>query len=340
MHVSFYIALFMILGDWSMAEAKGRPRVVTVFYPGMFSTQAQAAKLVGPRGFHYPYTNELVRASRSINAIINLQVYPEIDEVELWNLEHSPLWYGLRPITLSWFLARHLNHRYNGILVEQLEGHPGTGSSLWTHAIRLRLMGLGQERDIAEHYKRVALCRNENPDADIVLYGVSRGASTTFIAEARHRYKHVKALVLEGCPDAISNVVKEAHGSVVHYLYRKAIRFITEHDPEGISALAVVDQFPHDIPVLFITSEKDTVVPASCTLRLAHALANVGHPHIYCLVLKNASHEGYAFEDYHDARSYQAVVHAFYKKQSIAGYREDFAAEGAELLRKCHITKI
>jgi Prolyl oligopeptidase family len=313
--------------------------IVTVFYPGMFNSQAQAAKLVGPEGFHYEHTNEIIRASRSITTIINLSAHPEIDEVELWDLERSALGHLMRPITLFWYGVRRLNHRWNGISVTLAEGHPGTGKSIWTHSVRLRLMGLGQERDIAEHHKRVSLCREDHPDAGIILYGVSRGALTTFSAHARHRYAGVRALVLEGCPDSIPNVVKESYGSFVHSVYRNAIQYICEHDPAGVSALALVEEFPHDTPILFITSEKDTVVPASCTKRLARALAATGHSHVYCLVLKNATHEGYASDDYKDARTYQSVVHAFYKKFGIAAYREDWSVEGEELLKQCHYSR-
>ncbi len=331
-----YSVLIIGIGGY-MAEIKANPCVVTVFYPGMFNTQAQAAKLVGPEGFDHHHTGEKIRALRAINTIINLLTYHEIEEVELLDVESSKLWYLLRPMALFWLVARRASHWYNGISMEPLEGHSGTGRSIWTHAIKLRLMSLGQERDVAEHHTRVSLCRADHPDAHMVIYGVSRGALTSFIAHATHQYEGVRALVLEGCPDSIPNVVQESLGSLVHYLYQKAIRFICEHDPNGISALACVEQFPHDVPVLFVTSEKDTVVPASCTQRLARALADTGHPHVYCLVLKNSSHEGYAYDDPDDARNYQSVAHAFYKKHGISGYQELWAEEGAELLRACQL---
>ena len=182
----------------------------------------------------------------------------------------------------------------------------------------------------------MALCHAEYADADIVLYGVSRGSLTTFTAHALNQYEDVKAVVLEGCPNAIPDVLQSTWGDLVHTLYQRYINYLCAHDPNGISAMKCVNQFPHETPILFITSQADRVVPAACTLKLVDALVKAGHPHVYCLVLKNASHIGYSFDDPEDALKYQHVVHAFYKKYGIKGYNEAFATAGELLLAECH----
>ena len=312
-------------------------RTVTVFYQGMNNTQAQAARLVGKGGFIYPYTGEKVTCSRAIDSIINLTVHPEIDEVELYDPTAPLLYYACRPITSLWFLATRVSHWYATISIEPFDDDAlFSNASLWTHAVRISAINLGQEGDLADHKKRVELCRAEDPDADLVLYGVSRGSLTTFTAYAQNRYEGVKAVVLEGCPNAIPNVINATWGESVHALYRRFAHRLCAHDPEGISALAVADKFPHETPVLFITSEGDRVVPASCTLNLVDALVKAGHPNVYCLVLKNSSHIGYSFDDPEDAANYQNVAHAFYKKHNITGYNETYAKAGETLLARCY----
>ena len=74
------LAAFSII---SMAQAE----TVTVFYQGMNNTQAQAARLIGKEGFIYPYTGEKVSCARAIDCIINLTLYPEINEVELFLIQ-------------------------------------------------------------------------------------------------------------------------------------------------------------------------------------------------------------------------------------------------------------
>lgn len=308
----------------------------TVFYQGMFNSQIQASKYVGPQGFYYKHTGEKIYCPSAIESIINLSPQPEIDEIELFDTKISPLRYVFRPVTSVWFVATRISRWWSNIYVEPIGAQKDIRESIKTYAIKIHKMNLGQEGDIAEHKKRVDRCSAEHPDAEVVVYGVSRGSITSFNAHALYQYENVKALVLEGCPDSISNVVREAQGTLLHYLYTVGVQYVCAHNPLGISALSLVEQFPRKTPVLFITSLKDQVVPSNCTLRLVKALKESGHQHTYCLVLKNSSHIGYTVDDPNDAQNYQNVVHAFYKKCGIAGYNNTYACAGEALLEQCH----
>ncbi len=330
----YYLILFLSC----IIPLTGSESVVTVFYQGMNNTQAQAARLVGKKGFECPYTNEKVTNKYALECILNLTVHPEIEEIELLDTT-VPRWhYLLRPYTSLWLGLTTLSHRYNGTQFEPLSDAIRTSTqSLGSYAVRVWDINLGQTKDLAEHKKRFESAHATHPDAGIILYGVSRGALTTFNAYATEQYKGVKAVVLEGCPSAISEVIQVSKGFAAHWLYEQCANYFCAHDPKGISALACVDNFPKQTPVLFITSKKDKVVPASCTVGLAQKLANSGHEHVYCLVLEECSHIGYCWDDQDDAKNYQNVVHAFYKKSDIAGYNEAYAKEGVALLEQSHL---
>ncbi len=327
------MALFVLSGAHLFVSAA----TVTVFYQGLNSTQVSAAKLAGINGFISHHTAEKVTCARAIDCLINLTVYPEIDEVELLNPSKSWMYYLLRPYTLAWFIRTYFIYKQNAITFQNLNVSAVRNASFRTHAVRVWKINIGQAGDLAEHKKRVEACYAQYPDTDIVLYGMSRGALTTFNAHAHNCYDRVKAVVLEGCPSAMPDVVKALPDKWLRALYTYCVPYLCAHDPAGISALTCVEQFPQETPVLFITSEKDMIVPASCTLKLSHQLVQSVHENVYCLVLKNASHCGYSCDDAEDALNYQHVVHAFYKKYNIAGYNEAYAAAGEALLEQCHI---
>jgi len=318
---------------------------VTVFYQGMNSSQVQAARLVGKEGFVYPYTGEKVSDPRALDCIINLQVYPELAEIELFNPQiSSRFWYLFRPYAVIWLLGWYFTHWKNGTRIEPIQHdtqQKNATASLGAHIVDLKKVNIGQTGDIAEHKKRVDLCRQVHPRSDIVLYGVSRGSITTFSAYAQEQYEGVRAVVLEGCPSAIPDVVNARYGSWYNLwipsLYNRFITRICAHDPKGLSALKCVEQFPKKTPVLFITSEKDKTVPAVCTKNLAQKLTEAGHNDVYCKMLTNSSHCGYCFDDKNDANDYQNIVHAFYKKYDIVGYNEQYAQAGAELLERSKV---
>lgn len=331
--IRFLVELGLFLVQPMLLQA----RTVTVYYQGLNSTQVSAAKLAGKEGFVSRHTGEQVSCSKAIDCLINLAIYPEIDEVELLDPSKPLFYYLLRPYTLAWFMRSYYIYKHNTIRIKPHGEKVPDGLSLRAHAVRVHKINIGQEGDIAEHKKRVEACHAEFPDEDIVLYGMSRGALTTFIGHALHRYAWVKAVVLEGCPSALPDIVKTIPNKILRAFYRHCVRHLCAHDPKGISALSCVDQFPLETPVLFITSEKDKLVPASCTLDLVDKLVKAGHKHVYCLVLKNSSHTGYSSDDPEDALNYQHIVHAFYKKYGIEGYNETYAAAGEKLLEQSHI---
>lgn len=65
------------------------------------------------------------------------------------------------------------------------------------------------------------------------------------------------------------------------------------YDPHGLAPLDCVKNFPHDIPVLLITSKKDTFVSAENVWNVYNALKKAGRPDVYLLQLENSTYPRY-----------------------------------------------
>ena len=105
----------------------------------------------------------------------------------------------------------------------------------------------------------------------------------------------------------------------------------------GISPLKLVNNFPANVPVVFITSEKDTIVFPENTQNIANALFQRGLNDVYVLKLKNSRHPLYAYDDKQDHDTYEAFIHAIYKKYGLA-HNAGLAEKGADLIETCKLT--
>lgn len=179
-----------------------------------------------------------------------------------------------------------------------------------SHAIRVSLLNIGQSADVMRHQERLAEAQASGEP--LICFGVSRGAMTTFISLASHQnHTNIKLALLEGSPDSIPNVLEARYGRLGASIAERIISFFTMYDPKIArekSALALVSQFPNDIPIGFVTSERDLAVPALNTLRLAQALIQAGHPNVHILVLKHASHDAYWTGHPEDRQAYADFV--------------------------------
>jgi len=107
---------------------------------------------------------------------------------------------------------------------------------------------------------------------------LSRGAATTFSAAATNDYNmaKVKLIVLEGCYDSVAGAAASSPlflgSGRLQSLFVKITSKMTEFKKEGSSPIQLVDKFPEHVPVIFITSKADSVVPLKSVTCLVDAL--------------------------------------------------------------------
>lgn len=315
--------------------------VPTVFFPGMgCSFFTQIARYTGPQGF---VTNrgEHVYCTQGIHTIQNpCLIEAEPDEIEHYKpIPLSPALFN--PLTIFntvwkhyYFTMTSLDRFKYGVKVENVS----ESESVCGHYSPFSATNFAQDRDIQNHKRKYDACLNAHPEAPKILYGVSRGAATTFRACARHGglYSDVRLVILEGCFDNVPHNLRARFPMIcavpgVYSLFHDFLTKVTCYKKDGGSPLEDVDRFPKHLPVAFITSEIDRVVPAECTKNLVQALVNAGHKEVYLLTLKSSSHSKYMMDDPHDAADYQHFIHALYKKYDLP-HIEAYAQEGQALL--------
>lgn len=309
---------------------------ITIYYQGILTSQVQCTKYIGPQSLHTT-TGEIARCKRNITGMLHPFIGVELDDVHPASTSKKYPWYqSLSPIT--WIKKKlerrsHHDNKYATITVENPTPEKKITKTLAKHSNSLSLLNFGQERDIANHKRRWDACEHQFPDNPKILWGASKGAATTFNALAYYNteYTNVKLVVVEGCYDSLFNTISDRVHPIVkklglHKKLHSLIGMLTEYDPFGISPLKSVEKFPADIPVVFVTSKIDTVVPPQRTRHLANTLAARGKNDVYLIELSNSCHRGYTVDNDDDIRLYQNGLHAIYKRHNLP-YIPEYAQE-------------
>jgi alpha-beta hydrolase superfamily lysophospholipase len=179
----------------------------------------------------------------------------------------------------------------------------------------------GQEDELAclhNAYQQVIHCQ---PDQDIVLYGVSRGAVAILNYIALQKPGSVKAIILESPFVAFDDVVEhisKACGFDRVPLASRIVRGIASvifprYNWHGIKPIDLIAEVPRDLPILLICSEEDQLVPCSSTERLYEELCKAGCTKVQLLKLPGGRH-GKLFLSPVSWQMYKEAVHAFYQK--------------------------
>lgn len=205
------------------------------------------------------------------------------------------------------------------------------------HSINIKKLNLGQQGDVLEHKAKYDLFKTTYPTRNFILFGISRGAATTFNAEALYKYP-AKILVLEGCFTSVGDVLTKRYGRLRSYI-EKILEKLTSYSRTGYSPISLVDKFPANIPVVFISSMLDKEVPYELTHKLAHTLAARKKNDVYLITLKHSSHSGYALDHEEDRNYYQTCIHAIYKKYNLP-YIEHYAEAGEKYLQEMLISSV
>ncbi|STY28349.1 Uncharacterised protein [Legionella wadsworthii] len=336
-------------------ETKAKTQIFTpfdaIYYQGANSTQTQLLN----------YTDQIVEAStgemmwsegrnnlKPLRIISNVHVGPEIADVNLQ--PYATTLDYINPLKWVFTAGAWSRNYYYGVKI-QPASNP-TKESVAYHSPIFPQMSYGQKSDIESHHKKYLSWKENKTNDDLVLMGVSRGTAATFCAFATYKYPEVKLVILEGAIDSMENVMKNM---AKHYVgndrvanlwvsgVRSAVTFLSRngmfgYKNDGASPLSLVENFPENIPVVFITSKIDTTVVPQSTRNIASALNNRGKNDVYLLQLKNSRHPLYAYDDREDHDQYESLIHAIYKKYGLK-HDEELAKNGEHLLETCLLEK-
>lgn len=166
-------------------------------------------------------------------------------------------------------------------------------------------------------------------DKEIVLIGVSRGASVAATYMGCRQAKKIKAVIIISPFAHVYDVFK------TNFFY-KIFRKISRYTEVGKHPIDWIGKMDLRVPVMFICSKTDRTVPAFSTIRLHKKLVTSGHQHAYLLVLDTGKHAKFMKSE--EAEKIQNIVHAFYKRYGLP-CQENFAEKGAQFLDACLATK-
>jgi len=308
----------------------------TVPFQGMMASQIQFSKYTGETGF-VTTTKEVAICNTGIDILQNVVVNYEVDDVVLFGKKTETWsdWFSIVWRYLMYFVS-YLGTVYYDMRVERRVSS-GENQSVACHAIRFDNVNVGQALD----HRKMRDKYVSTVAKDIILFGISRGAATTFsLASHLHHNgtgqfdNRVRLVILEGCFTSVRQVLYYRYGRFAP-IFDWLLRTFTQYQKEiyniekSFAPELRVEKFPHNIPIAFITSLQDKDVPPDQTLFLARRLATLGHANVFVLVLTHSSHSTYAVSHPEDQLEYAKYIHSLYKAFKLP-YIEKFATEDVE----------
>lgn len=196
---------------------------------------------------------------------------------------------------------------------------------------------LGQASDVLVLKKQYEKVIEQYPDANIVLFGMSRGAVAIISFLGIFKPKQVSAVVLESpydCGKSIFDAVQKQLGTNITDDHGQTLleSVFKEYNRNGLQAIDFVDKIPHHIPILFVCSQQDQRVPYTSTQKLCHTLRTAGHNNCYLFTAKYGKHYDILWNRH--GLLYQHVVHSFYKYYELA-HDEQYTEHADLLLSYC-----
>jgi alpha-beta hydrolase superfamily lysophospholipase len=202
-----------------------------------------------------------------------------------------------------------------------------------------RESSLGQDNEV-ECLHTICEKTKETKASNLILYGVSRGASTIINYMGKHNPSYVKALILESPFDCVENVVHSTIKPIglgwlpssAHHGFAET--FYGKYKRDGMHPIDMITKITNkDLPILFICSKKDDLVPCSSTQALYYKCKELGFTNAYILVLKSGQHAHF-LENSKSHDIYQNTVHAFYKKFKLP-YTTAYVPSDEAILTRC-----
>lgn len=279
-------------------------KVVTYFYPGLGGSWMQALRYVGKDGL-WGKAGE----PRIANAPRLLYTVKAINPPEVIELRAYALY--LAPLALPWWstaLITSIGTAYHGI------------ENRIKYAIDVPFVSFAQRGDTDTFLESFRVEKWDSSLPRRILAGSSRGASTVLCAVTLMTPEEQAALafvLLEGAFDTVPAVARARFGPWLGPLVTALLPWLTSYDAAHPTPLDMARAFPARVPVAFVTSKADTVVPMAHTLALRDAVvaARGGDAtHVHTLVLEKSGHSTYVNEDLEDQARYRAFVDGLYRQ--------------------------
>lgn len=305
----------------------------TIFYQGINNTQTHALKYTGNQKITAT-TGEIIwslgaNALTPLKVIYNLHIGPEIADVNTHPFDTYSAYFN--PLKVFFSLTTYIRNYYSEGVRSLPALNPSPDSVIF-HTPNVSQVSIGQASDIESHSRKYQNWFSKSDKKNgLILWGVSRGTAATFCAFSKYKYPEVKLVVLEGAIDSLDNVFKNMAKSIFKServadslvnTFNKCSAFLHRmgvfgYRKDGESPMSLVNDFPENIPVVFITSKKDLVVHPENTENIATSLANRGKNDVYLLKLENSSHPNYMYSNKTDRDTYEAFIHAIYRKYGL-----------------------
>jgi hypothetical protein len=313
--------------------------VPTIFFQGITESQLQVMRYISDELFKST-TGEMFKrsATKYIPIIHTPWIHPELPEIVPYQEDRLSPFFTKKIDNFFHQLTEKRRHDADVCQHEDPEGCIPQ-ETLSKYSLRLDKVNLAQRDDITSHFEKYRACLDHFGSTPLILHGVSRGAATTFNALCSHAalYKeHVKAAILESPFDSIPEIFRQRF-PYKHRIITWLLSCCTNYDNNGPAPIQLVASFPEHIPVLFVTSKTDVMVPLERTDKLARVLASKKCNDVYLLVLSGSRHARYAFDNKEDAALYRDVVHAFYKAHGLP-HIPRYASNGLEKLAESKLT--
>jgi len=196
----------------------------------------------------------------------------------------------------------------------------------------------GQANEIGRIYKAYQSINDMFESCDIILCGLSRGASNICIFAGTYQLDNVKALILESPYFTMGEVIQSimekknldwlplSYGeTVAEFIFKKYTRY-------GNSPANCIETIAKDMPIFIVCSKEDRLVPYESSINVYKKLIESGHKHTYIFITDYGKHA--ALLQGPDGEKYECVINAFYKKYNLP-YCAAKAAQGESLLASC-----
>lgn len=278
--------------------------IVTVYFQGLFVSRTQATKYTGQKGLDIRVGKnqiEHVFNPDSPEILHNIYLSDELSDISFERSYNPCHWL----CGMAHFLY---NIRHNIY-----------GTSSIAHNLMTRINIAGPE-DVDQYYQTIKSCIRDFPKKKIVLFGPSRGAATLFVTMTRlseEERNHIKMVIVEAPFSSVESLLSLTCPSFAVNPLLVLLETLTQFDRTQTSPMNAIQSelFPLTIPLLFITSEKDKIVPVQETKKLIDYLKNERqHRYVSHLELQHSSHSGMSLENQEDRDRYQKEVYSHISK--------------------------